>query len=430
MANHPGRMTATETQEAWQGPAIVGITNVFADPDIERRYVSAAERHNRRRLGMFIAVAAVLWAVSAILFLVPQTFAATSRPVWPSLVQLTGIIGFAVALARTRHAATIEWIALGFGIFFAAAVCLTLIELPDEAGGAIVMGSIALLYLLLPVRLTFLAPLVACGSGALIAAWSIRDPVPPPASIVELLLWVWVVNLLGLMVLRMVRLSLRTQWAQSQTLLHMRTHDRLTSLTNRRFFEQALAREWIEGQRAAAPVSLVLVNVDHFRLLNDCIGYAAGDACLKEVGAAIEACLTGPGDLLARTGGDEFAGLLADTGEQAARAAAERIMTALRAAAIAHPCSPIGPHVTVSVGVATARPMKFHHGWELMALADRLLHAAKHDGRSRISQQTLGAAPPPAPPGGRRGDAATGAVGKRASAHARKPTRPASASVN
>jgi diguanylate cyclase (GGDEF)-like protein len=429
MANHPGRIMAAEPQDTWRGPAIVGLTQVFADPDIERRYVAAAERQNRRRLGMFIAVAAVLAVASAVLFLVPQ-YAATPRPVWPSLVQLTGIAGFALALARTRHAAAVEWIALAFGIFFAASICLALIELPDVAGGAVVMGAIALLYLLLPVRLAFLAPLVACTSGALIAAWSIRDPVPPPASIVELLLWVWVVNLLGLMVLRMVRLSLRTQWAQSQTLQHMRTHDRLTSLVDRRFFEQALAREWVEGQRAAAPVSLVLVNIDHFRLLNDCIGYAAGDACLKEVGARIEACLTGPGDLLARTGGDEFAGLLADTGEQAARAAAERIMTALRAAAIAHPCSPLGPHVTVSVGVATARPMKYHHGWELMALADRLLEAAKHDGRNRISQQTLGAAPPPAPPGGRRADAATGAVGKRASAHARKPTRPASASVN
>jgi hypothetical protein len=134
--------------------------------------------------------------------------------------------------------------------------------------------------------------------------------------------------------------------------------------------------------------------------------------------------------LLARVGGDEFAALLADTGEQAARVSAEQILTALRAAAIAHPCSPLGPHVTVSVGVATARPMKFHHGWELMALADRLLHAAKNDGRNRISQQTLGAAPPPAPPGGRRADAATGAAGKRASSHAKKAARAPSASVN
>lgn len=430
MANHLGRIAASEKQDTWQGPAIVGLTNVFADPDIERRYVSAAARHSRRRLSMFIAVAAVLWLVSAVLFLAPQPLGATAHPVWPSLVELSGITGFAAALARIRRAAAVEWIALGFGAFFAAAICLTLVEMPDAASGAIVMGSIALLYLLLPVRLTFLAPLVACSSGALIAAWSIRDPVPQPAAIAELLLWVWVVNLLGLMVLRGVRLSLRTQWAQSQTLLHMRTHDRLTSLPNRHFFEQALAREWIQGQRAAAQLSLLLINVDHFRLLNDCIGYAAGDACLKEIGATIEACLAGPGDLLARTGGDEFAGLLADTGEQAARAAAERIVTALRAAAIAHPCSPLGPHVTVSVGVATARPMKFHHGWELMALADRLLHAAKHDGRNRISQQTLGAAPPPAPPGGRRVDAATGSVGKRASTHARKPTRPASAPVN
>jgi len=430
MANHPGRFAATEPPEAWHGPAIVGLTHVFADPDVERRYMSAAERHSRRRLAMFVVVAALLCVASTVVFLAPSFAAQVARPVWPSLLQLGGFAGFGIALTRVRHAAAIEWIGLAFGVFFAATCCVALVELPDDAGGAVVMGSIALLYLLLPVRLTLLAPLAACFSGALIAAWSIRDPAPSANAIVELLLWVWVVNLLGLMVLRTVRLALRTQWAQAQTLLHMRTHDGLTSVANRRFFEKALAREWVEGQRTVAPVSLVLVNVDHFRLLNDCIGYAAGDACLREVSTTIEACFTGPGDLLARVGGDEFAGLLADTGEQAARAVAERIMATLRAAAIAHPCSPIGPHVTVSVGVATARPMKFHHGWELMALADRLLHAAKQDGRNRIGQQTLGAAPPPAPPGGRRVDAATGVAGKRTSGHAKKPTRAAGAQVH
>jgi diguanylate cyclase (GGDEF)-like protein len=392
--------------------------------------MSAAARHGRRRLGMFVIVAALLCVASTVVYLAPSFGTQAARPLWPSLAQLSGFAGFAIAMVRVRNAAAIEWTGLAFGAFFAAACCASLIDLPDDAGGAVVIGSIALLYLLLPLRLSVLAPLAAGFSGALIAAWSVRDPMPAPTAIVEMLLWVWVVNLLGIMVLRTVRLALRTQWAQAQTLLHMRTHDGLTSVANRRVLEQALAREWVEGQRTTAPISLVLVNVDHFRLLNDCIGYAAGDACLREVGATIQTCLTGPGDLLARTGGDEFAALLADTGEQAARVAAEQILTALRGAAIAHPCSPLGPHVTVSVGVATARPMKFHHGWELMALADRLLHAAKHDGRNRISQQTLGAAPPPAPPAGRRTDAATGAAGKRSSSHAKKAARAPNASVS
>ncbi|MEJ0047801.1 MAG: GGDEF domain-containing protein [Rhodospirillales bacterium] len=144
----------------------------------------------------------------------------------------------------------------------------------------------------------------------------------------------------------------------------MHTHDGLTGIGNRRLFEQSLAREWGEGQRTNAPLSVLLVNVDHFSLLNDCIGYAAGDRCLKEIGAAIGGCLTGPGDVAARIGGDEFACLLSDTGEQAARAVAEQIVTTLRAAAIAHPCSPLGPHITVTIGIATARPMKFHNGWD------------------------------------------------------------------
>jgi len=422
MANHLGRIMATDPPEAWQGPAIVGLTHVFADPDVERRYMSAAERQNWRRLATLIAVAALLSVVLTAAFLAPSQTTPTLHAIWPSLVQLGGFAIFAIVLSRLNGAAAVERAAMLFAVFFAATNCLELVALPDEAGGALVTGSIALIFLLLPVRLAVLAPLTACASGALVAAWSMRDPAPAPAAIMELFVWVWVLNLLGIMVVRTVRLALRTEWAQAQVLQHMRSHDGMTGVANRRFFEHALGREWVEGLRTAAPVSLVLVNVDHFRLLNDCVGYEAGDACLREACAVIEGCLAGPGDLLARIGGDEFAGLLADTGEQAARSAAERIMTALQAAAIAHPCSPIGPHVTVSIGVATARPMKFHHSWELTALADRLLCAAKQDGRNRIGQQTLGAAPPPAPPGGRRANVAT-ASARRPTAQAKKPAR-------
>lgn len=420
MANNPGRGTAAEAIEAWQGPAIVGLTHVFADPDVERRFLVSVARQNRHRLVTLVAVAALLAVASTL----AGVFGSAPRPIWPGLLQLGGVAVFAMILTRLHGATAVERLALLFGVFFAVTSCIALFAVPDDADGALVTGSIALLFLLLPVRLAHLAPLAASASGALVAAWSIRDPAPPTSAIIELCLWVWVLNLLGIMIVRTVRLALRTQWAQAQSLLEMHTHDGLTGIGNRRLFEQSLAREWGEGQRTNAPLSVLLVNVDHFSLLNDCIGYAAGDRCLKEIGAAIGGCLTGPGDVAARIGGDEFACLLSDTGEQAARAVAEQIVTTLRAAAIAHPCSPLGPHITVTIGIATARPMKFHNGWELTALADRLLRAEKQDGRNRIGQQTLGAAPPPPPPGGRRPHPALPpVVGRRGALRPKKPTR-------
>lgn len=154
------------------------------------------------------------------------------------------------------------------------------------------------------------------------------------------------------------------------------SHDSLTGLANRRVFDDALRREADRHIRRGDPYSIVFIDVDHFKSINDHYGHATGDAVLRHVGAALSEACRGA-DLAARYGGEEFAVLLPGCGmvEQALRAA-ERLRAAIAAA------QPDEPRVTVSAGVAVA-PV---HGYEpepLVGAADAALYRAKRAGRDR-----------------------------------------------
>lgn len=375
--------------EAWQGPAIVGLTHYFADPDVERRFLSAMVTSNQRRLLFLVGVSAFLNVVSigaTLLHLVPDQPAADS--LLPRIVQLCLCIVAATAVVLAKSPRIIEALAFCFALIFMAMRCVMIGRLPPDASVALMVGGLAFLYFGLPLRLPILAPLMATISGAMLAAWFARHP--SPSSIMSVVEWIWVINLLGLVAVRTMRLVLRQQWSQSQALRHMATHDGLTGIANRQYFDRALSREWRRCHAAGTPMSIILVDVDHFKLLNDCVGHPAGDSCLRDLAIILENSALRPADLVARTGGEEFSILLPDTAERGARVTANRIAAAIANATIAHPASPIGPFVTASLGVATAYPREGFSAWELSALADRLVYRAKQDGRNRIRQDSLG----------------------------------------
>jgi diguanylate cyclase (GGDEF)-like protein len=161
------------------------------------------------------------------------------------------------------------------------------------------------------------------------------------------------------------------------------TTDALTNLVNRRGFDVAMRREWRRGLRSFQPISLVLLDLDHFKGLNDALGHPAGDACLRQVGESIAKAIRRPGDVAARYGGEEFAVVLPDTDAIAARMMAERIRAAIAELRVPHPGSPIGT-VTVSVGAATSIPDEFQTSAQLVQQADMALYRAKASGRNCI----------------------------------------------
>lgn len=161
--------------------------------------------------------------------------------------------------------------------------------------------------------------------------------------------------------------------------------DGLTGIANRRHFDDMLDKSWRRCERLALPMSLVMLDVDHFKLYNDHYGHQGGDDCLKAVAACMAASVARPDDLAARFGGEEFVCLLPSTDAAGAAEVARQVMEGVRALEIPHAVSPVAPFVTISLGVATLSPAQDGRAADgLIARADERLYEAKRAGRNRI----------------------------------------------
>lgn len=160
--------------------------------------------------------------------------------------------------------------------------------------------------------------------------------------------------------------------------------DSLTGVSNRRGFDQFFAIEWGRAQRTHQPLSLLLIDVDNFKQINDAYGHQAGDECLRNTARVLGATLDRPADLIARYGGDEFAILLAETDSLGAKTVAVRIRSA-----VASEAALASLPTTLSIGVSTWNAEQEADPELLIRAADRALYAAKHNGRDRIEMIDL-----------------------------------------
>jgi len=184
-----------------------------------------------------------------------------------------------------------------------------------------------------------------------------------------------------------VRARVRTHLTlkrQSDAMRELTLTDALTGIANRRSFNDAIQNEWRRCARSAMPLSLVMIDIDHFKRYNDAYGHQAGDACLKQVADTMLQCAGRSPDLLARYGGEEFVILLPQADSPGAQTVAERILESVRALAIPHRMSSVSDAVTVSLGVATLMPDKGSSPEALVRCADDALYQAKKDGRNRF----------------------------------------------
>ncbi|MEZ5427326.1 MAG: diguanylate cyclase [Pyrinomonadaceae bacterium] len=171
----------------------------------------------------------------------------------------------------------------------------------------------------------------------------------------------------------------------NEELQHLANSDGLTGVGNRRRFEEFLADEWNRAVRSKSEISLILIDIDHFKPFNDTYGHQAGDDCLKRVAAALKNIIKRPADLIARFGGEEFAVVLGGTGRDGARKIAEQAMTNVAELNIPHRGSGTSDRVTISIGVATTLAKMEMTEADLIKAADKALYRAKEDGRNRIS---------------------------------------------
>jgi len=184
--------------------------------------------------------------------------------------------------------------------------------------------------------------------------------------------------------------------------------DQLTGLANRRHFERKFKDEWRRAMREGTPISLLIIDVDSFKLYNDVYGHQRGDECLREISRSLASITNRPADFAARHGGEEFVVLLPATKQTDASMLAERLRRKIEALKIEFPESDYGI-ITVSIGVSCCEP-----SWEkpdsnvattdeesakehkvifpamLLTAADNALYVAKHQGKNRVSEQGCG----------------------------------------
>jgi diguanylate cyclase (GGDEF)-like protein len=158
-----------------------------------------------------------------------------------------------------------------------------------------------------------------------------------------------------------------------ETLHRISTMDGLTNVANRRLFDDTLSLEWRRAARTRLPLSLLIVDIDHFKRFNDRHGHQAGDECLRLVAQTLQSAVHRAADLVARYGGEEFAVLLPDTPSEHAHQLAEQIRAGVEA---------LGRDVTVSIGVTTC--VASGEVAEFVGAADAALYEAKRAGRNRV----------------------------------------------
>ena len=161
--------------------------------------------------------------------------------------------------------------------------------------------------------------------------------------------------------------------------------DGLTGLANRRYFDEILAHEVARARRLKEPLTLIMLDVDHFKEYNDHYGHVAGDHCLIQVANLLKENTRRPGDLAARYGGEEFAIIAAHCTIEDASALAEILRQKIEEMGIGHAASPAGK-LTASFGIAAFTPDANHGSAQLIEMADKALYRAKERGKNCIEK--------------------------------------------
>lgn len=167
------------------------------------------------------------------------------------------------------------------------------------------------------------------------------------------------------------------------------TLDWLTGIPNRRRFDEFLETEWRRCARNAAPLSLIMIDIDYFKLYNDSFGHVMGDECLKKVAKELHYSLRRPTDIVSRYGGEEFAAVMPETDTAGAAYVAEMMHSNIAGLNLNHPSSPVVDRVTISIGLASILPTSSENYAVLVKAADRALYEAKNRGRNHTQLANL-----------------------------------------
>lgn len=180
-----------------------------------------------------------------------------------------------------------------------------------------------------------------------------------------------------------MRIELNEKFMSMESLVDLDGH---TGIYNRRYFDQTLEMEWANAKYYSKAISLILFDIDFFKKYNDTYGHLEGDKCLKKISRQLRTLFGKSSDIVARFGGEEFAIILPDQGEEVALTKAEILRKAIIDLMLIHPTSEVNKFVTISVGVASMKPSKGNRkSTHLISLADQALYQSKAKGRNQVT---------------------------------------------
>jgi len=353
-----------------------GIERLRFDDTLERQYVAAHLQRVRPQVRIWFTLAVLLAAVFA-----AAQIARTGIADAAFVLQLLGIGPCALTLSwlawSTRYdrwyLATARVLVPLSGALIAIFVAQAVGDAQDEELAWLTVSIVAAFFFS---GLLLRAALVAAlASVATFAISAYLFAIQSSFELVKSVLVLAVTASLGGVISRDIERSYRRNFLESGLIVELMARDGLTGLANRRAFDEHLVRVWEQAQRDGRILSILMIDIDHFKNYNDSFGHLAGDAALRTVAHILSGFARRPLDIAARFGGEEFATVLYDVSVAHVLDLAERMRQAVQLA---------NSGVTISIGVGVAMPTVGRTPQGAVQLADEALYEAKNGGRNRV----------------------------------------------
>lgn len=379
-------------------PEITRWSARLVDPAQERRFSEDDLLSQRRTI---VAIFAVLVVANALTFVFSAYLLLRDGAQVPldraalHVVALAAGGAIGIGLARGKRHDRLRTLVGAAVILLGGVMCLLLGtgEGMGIRGAIAVIAGVAIIYLSVPLTLAAVTGFAVVFTAVALPLWMLNPGTDAGVDNVYVAMCVAMAHLVGYLQARRTHQERRVLFAQRETLLALSSVDPLTGLMNRRAVDDEMARAWTYWQRGGTPLAVVMVDIDHFKRLNDTQGHIAGDHALRLVADVIRSAMPlVPGQVAARYGGEEFICLLPGLGAAEATLVAGKILTGVRRIGIPLTALPDGGAnsaaiLTVSVGVASA-DARITRPEDLVHAADRQLYRAKDDGRNCVRAES------------------------------------------
>lgn len=342
-----------------------------------------AQNLPRARLSGLIALVLVLAVTCIDLILGAPSGAEINALRLGALCPLLAVIGVAISLPAAQRYYT--WVA-GVGVTLIGLVVTYISQLAALQGASYVLGGLVLVILYACLFLGLRFNIAISIATLLVGTHLVMGFVLglPFNELFYMTAMLGAAAVIGGISTYNLEYALRTNFLETRLLNELAERDGLTGLYNRRIFDDYVRRVWRQSRREDVAIAVIFVDIDYFKIYNDVYGHQAGDDCLKKVASSIARCAKRPFDFAARYGGEEFVLVLYGPPEDYARNLPERIRCDVMDLAIPHRGSDVSDAVTVSVGVALARPGSKRSLAGAIQAADEAMYQAKSEGRNRV----------------------------------------------